>query len=484
MCPSGRAGTRRDGCRRRQENHASASVAARRPGAGKFRTLDRSTAILVAAVVRSGRRSLRGLATATLFSFVLAATAARAEGSDRWLAAWSAAMLRAPVPVSRLMALPEPALPVEHQTLRLMARITAGGSQVRIRLSNHFGRTPLRIDAASLGVQDGSGGARAIEGSLHALRFDGGAAVTLAAGEVRESDPLAMSVRAGQVLAVSLYVGGKAQPGDFHTDSRRDAYLSSAGNHTLDAHLPVVQAVADVPWLERIDVQGSAAPAAIIALGDSITNGYQAGPRVPVRYPDLLAERLRAAACPRAVLDEGIDGNHVTGYLGDFGFGEPMTTRLRRDVLTQPGARYLLLLGGINDIGQATTAARAYGEPLPDPQAMATHVMGGLAQIAAQAHAAGLKVIGATLLPFEGTLAAYSPAGEQARQRVNAWIREGRAFDAVVDFDAALRDPAQPRRLLPRYDSGDHLHPGTAGYRAMAAAVPLALFGCLPAGTR
>jgi lysophospholipase L1-like esterase len=121
---------------------------------------------------------------------------------------------------------------------------------------------------------------------------------------------------------------------------------------------------------------------------------------------------------------------------------------------------------------------------VPDPQALATHVIDGLQAIATRAHAAGLKVIGATLLPFEGTLAAYSPEGEQARQQVNAWVRQGGAFDAVVDFDAALRDPARPRRMLPRYDSGDHIHPGSAGYRAMADAVPLALFGCAASGVR
>jgi lysophospholipase L1-like esterase len=293
-----------------------------------------------------------------------------------------------------------------------------------------------------------------------------------------------MPVHAGEVLAVSLYVAGQATPGTFHTDSRRDTYLSTAGDHTLDAHLPVALAVADAPWLQGIEVQGSTAPAAIVALGDSITNGYQPGPRVPVRYPDLLAERLRAAGCPRAVLDEGIDGNHVTAYLGDYDFGRPMAARVQSDVLAQPGARYLLLLGGINDIGQATMAARAYGEPVPDPRALATHVIGGLQAVAGEAHAAGLKVIGATLLPFEGTLAAYSPEGERARQQVNTWIRRGDAFDAVVDFDAALRDPQHLRRMLPRYDSGDHLHPGSAGYRAMAGAVPLALFGCAASGAR
>jgi lysophospholipase L1-like esterase len=366
--------------------------------------------------------------------------------------------------------------------VRLLARITAGGDHVRIRLSNRFGTEPVHIGAASLGVQAAEGGADLVPGRMLPLHFGGDAEATLAPGQVLASDALSMPVHAGEVLAVSLYIDGQVAPGTFHTDSRRDTYLSTAGDHTLDARMPVALAVADAPWLEGIEVQGSATPAAIVALGDSITNGYQPGLRVPVRYPDLLAERLRAVGCPRAVLDQGIDGNHVTGYLGDYGFGEPMAGRVQHDVLAQAGVRYLLLLGGINDIGQATMAARAYGEPVPDPQALATHVIGGLQVIADRAHAAGLKVVGATLLPFEGTLAAYSPQGERARQQVNAWIRRGSAFDAVVDFDAALRDPAHPRRMLPRYDSGDHLHPGSAGYRAMAEAVPPALFGCTATG--
>lgn len=407
-----------------------------------------------------------------------------ASPRDGWLGAWSAAMLRAPIPASRLMAVPQAAVPVEHQTVRLLARITAGGRQVRIRLSNRFGKVPVHFDAASLGVQGPDGAGDILPGRLQRLRFAGRADVTLAPGEVLASDAVALPVHAGEVIAVSLYVAGRAVPETFHTDSRRDTYLSTSGDYTRQDRMPVTLAVADAPWLEGIEVQGSDAPAAIVALGDSITNGYQPGPRVPVRYPDLLAERLRAAACPRAVLDEGIDGNHVTGYLGDFDFGEPMVERAQHDVLAQPGARYLLLLGGINDIGQSTMAARAYGEPVPAPQALAAHVIDGLQQIAGRAHAAGLKVIGATLLPFEGTLAAYSPAGEQARQRVNAWVRRGSAFDAVVDFDAVLRDPAHPQRMLPRYDSGDHIHPGSAGYRAMAAAVPLALFGCPASAAR
>jgi lysophospholipase L1-like esterase len=421
--------------------------------------------------------------TALAVAFAAIALPVHASRDDGWLGAWSAAMLRAPVPASRLMAVPQSAAPVRHQTVRLLARITAGGDQVRICLSNRFGTTPVRVDAASLGVQGSDGAADVLPGRLQPLRFGGRTEATLAPGQVLASDALAMPVQAGEVLAVSLYIAGQAAPGTFHTDSRRDTYLSTPGDHTLDPHLPVALVVADAPWLEGIEVQGSTAPAAIVALGDSISNGYQPGPRVPVRYPDLLAERLRAAGCPRAVLDAGIDGNHVTGYLGDYGFGRPMVERVSTDLLAQPGARYLLL-GGINDIGQATMAARAYGEPVPDPRALATHVIDGLQAIAGEAHAAGMKVIGATLLPFEGTLAAYSPEGERARQQVNAWIRRGSTFDAVVDFDAVLRDPAHPRRMLPRYDSGDHLHPGSVGYRAMADAVPLVLFGCATSGAR
>jgi lysophospholipase L1-like esterase len=195
-------------------------------------------------------------------------------------------------------------------------------------------------------------------------------------------------------------------------------------------------------------------------------------------YPEQLAERLRQAGCARPVLDTGIDGNQVAAAQGEFSQGQSMWRRLQPDVLTVPGARYLVVLGGINDIGEPAMAARATGRPIPDAQALAAPLVAALGRIALAAHARGLRVYGATLPPFGGTPGAYSAQGEKARQAVNAWIRTRAPYDAVIDFDAALRDPAQPQDMQARYDSGDHIHPNDAGYGAMAQAVPLALFDC------
>lgn len=389
-------------------------------------------------------------------------------------------MIRAPIPANALLDRAQNIAPLSDETVRQIVDVGLGGPRVRVRLSNVFGQQPLVLAAASVGLQSAAGGSELVASSLHALRFGGAATVTIPAGSYRESDPVALPVRAGDTLGVSLYIASSTAPSTWHQDSRRIGFVSDKGNYTGTANMPVARTLGDNYWLSGVDVETSRPTAVIVALGDSITNGYQASIDGKARYPDVLARHLRqadAGSCRRVVLNAGIDGNQVRAFESTYGMGESMVDRLERDVLARHGANYLLLLGGINDIGQPTMVARKSGRTI-DAAATAAHVIDGLRRITTAAHAAGLRVVGATITPFEGTRDAYSEQGEQARERINEWIRHDKAYDAVVDFDRALRDPARPRRMQPALDSGDHIHPNDRGYRAMASAVPLNLFAC------
>ena len=403
-----------------------------------------------------------------------------AENATPWSTAWAAAMLPSPVPASAVRATAQIAPLLHGQTLRQMVTLSAGGRRIRIRLSNAFGTQPLRIDAASVGERAAGGRPGRLDAAtLHALRFDGRPAVVLPPGTARYSDPLELPVHGGDTLGISLYVAGEATPTTWHPDARRDNFISPRGDYTAAATMPVASTTGAALWLSGVDVQADEPLPVLVALGDSITNGFQSTPGANRSYPQALARRLRGLhpACRVAVANAGIDGNEISDRDGGYGPGDSMQRRFARDVAGQSGARFVLLLGGINDIGETTMALRPHGRTL-DGKTIAANVIAAQRQIIAQAHTAGLRIIGATLPPFEGTWSAYSAAGEQARRQVNDWIRQHAGFDGVADFDAALRDPAHPARLRPDLDSGDHIHPNDHGYAVMAKAVPTSLLGC------
>jgi lysophospholipase L1-like esterase len=377
--------------------------------------------------------------------------------ASHWVGTWSAAM-QPPTYKGEPLA-----TGFQARTLREIVHASMGGQRIRVRLSNAHGHSPLAIGQARVALQ--AAGAAIVPGSDRGLSFGGQSSITIAPGASVLSDPVSLSVAPRAALAVSLYLPQATGAPTLHFRSRQTNYVSPPGNHAAALDMPVAatqvcatqfaRPVCSSPWyfLAGVEVQAPTEVGAIVALGDSITAG--AGTEVDQnrRWTDVLARRLLDEGPPMAVLNQGLDGN----ALWTDGLGHNAQARFDRDVLAASAARYVIVLMGINDLQAGTPATR---------------VIAGLQQLAQRARAQGLQVYGGTLTPF----ARGSDAVEAQRQAVNRWIRGGGAFDAVIDFDAALRDPAQPRRLRPSYDSGDTLHPSAAGYEAMANAINLSLF--------
>ncbi len=409
-----------------------------------------------------GRRQFLQAGPALAAALVTAAPAAHAAASlEGWCATWGTAPAGPPAAASTLG--------YANQTLRLIVHTSIGGSRVRVRFTNEMGSTPLRIGAAHIGVR--GSGASLVAGSGRDLSFGGRRFATIPAGAPLLSDPVDLAVPALADLAISMYLPDSVQGTTVHDMAQQTGYVSAAGNYASAPALPAQGSISCWPFLAEVDVLPAAANArAIVALGDSITDGARSSGNANRRWPDWLARRLQQECAPGsspvAVVNRGICGNcMLTDYANALIAGHDCLERFDRDVLSVAGAGWLFVLIGINDIVYS-----ASNNTIP-----ADDLAFGYQQLIARARLRGLRAIGATLMPFEGQ-AYYTPARETARQRINDWIRNGGAWDAVVDFDQALRDPGQPTRLNPAWDSGDHLHPNDAGYQAMAQAVPLALF--------
>ena len=357
-----------------------------------------------------------------------------------------------------------------NQTLRLIVHTTSGGNQVRIKIANPFGSRPLLIGGASVGLQQS--GASLAAGSNHALTFGGRPSISIPVGAYVLSDPAPLTVSAQQNLAVSLFISGESGAVSAHPLALQTSFASISGDFVArDDAEPFQSTIQSWPYLTGVEVSSAAALRSIVAFGDSITDGYKSTADANRRWPDYLSGRLIAAHRNIAVVNEGISGNRLwhDALPARIMFGPSGLSRFDRDALTITGASHIVVLLGINDIGQAGPTVS------PDEQVSADEIIVGLKQFALRAHAHGIRIIGATLTPYGGA-AYFSAQGEEKRLRVNEWIRTAKDFDGVIDFDAATRDPGALTKLNAPYDSGDHLHPNDEGYRAMAAAINLALF--------
>jgi len=364
-----------------------------------------------------------------------------------------------------------PIVSFNNQTLRMIVHTSIGGSRVRIQLSNAFGATPLRIGAAHIALR--AKDSATVPGSDRALTFSGQPSFTIPPGAVILSDPVNLDVPQRGDLAVSVFVPGDTGPATQHSVGLHTTYISKQGDAAGAPAMADATTSQSWYWLSSVEVAAPPDAAAVVTFGDSITDGTRSTPNTDSSWPSFLAARLQAnpATSHIAVLNEGISGNRITRD----GIGPAGLARFDRDVLTQPDVRWITILIGINDIGAGIGEFFVFGprdasdNPTPDD------IIGGYRQMIEKAHTHGIKVIGCTLTPFEGA-PYYSESGNVVRQAVNQWIRTSRAFDAVVDFDAATRSPDNPNHIRAEFDSGDHLHPNDAGYKAMAEAVDLSIF--------
>jgi lysophospholipase L1-like esterase len=365
---------------------------------------------------------------------------------------------------------PRPARSFNNQTLRMTVKASIGGSHVRVHLSNAYGTTPLLIGDAHIALH-GTGSA-IVPGSDRALTFNGKPSVSIPIGAEMLSDAVALDVPALGDMSVSVFIPGDSGPASTHSLGLHTTWISKEGDFTGAPEIADPEKTQAWYWVSSVDVDAPADAATIVAFGDSITDGATSTPDTDRSWPSFLAQRLVAdpAHAHIAVVNQGISGNMI---LRD-GAGVSALARFDRDVLAQPGVKWLMILEGINDMNGA-------GRPAPGTQPITSDdLIGAMKQMIARAHDHGIKVIGCTLTPFGNA----NDTVEGMRQAMNAFIRTSGMFDAVVDFEKATQDPANPRQFHAGYNNTDRLHPNDAGYKAMADAVDLSLFSDAPVATK
>jgi lysophospholipase L1-like esterase len=401
-----------------------------------------------------------------LVSVLVCAHAASAlTQPPHWVASWAAAQ-----------QVPEPAnaLPVEalhDATARQIFRLSIGGHRLRVHLTNVYGTSPLHFTAVHIARPYATNSSAVDPATDRALTFAGQSDVVVPAGAEYLSDPVEYPVAALTDIAVSFHLDAPPSVETSHPGSRTTSYYMH-GDQTAAAQLKDAQHVDHWFQVSAIDVEAAPGSAAIVALGDSITDGRGSTTNGNDRWTNLLAARLNTNPKTRslAVVNLGLGGNCILSE----GLGPTLVARFDRDALTPAGVRWLVIFEGVNDLGALALRSEASAA---DHAALVDHITAAYRQMIERAHTHGLQVYGATITPWVGS-GYYKPsaANEADRQAVNAWIRAAGHFDAVVDFDRVLSDPAHPERLLPAYDSGDGLHPSPAGYKALAASIPLRLF--------
>jgi lysophospholipase L1-like esterase len=446
------------------------------------------------------------VATAAVALYLLAAqpAAQTPRTNDHWVGTWATAVVsRAPVPPQRGAGPqgtpPAPATPApqaqapqgpapagvnappaqgrggaaapplnfNNQTIREVVHTSIGGERVRVVFTNAYGTAPLSIGAAHIAIRDTD--ASIVAKTDRALTFNGSQTTVIPPGAIVVSDAAMLAVPPTADLAIDLFLPGNTAEGTspltIHGLALQTSYVSPTGNHAGEPELTVQTKTMNWFFLSRVEVLAPADARGLVAIGDSITDGNRSTPDTNGRWPDTLAKRLNAAAGPKvAIMNVGIAGNAI---LSDRA-GQGALARFDRDVLSQPGATHVIMMEGVNDI-------RPMGSTVTSGDLIA-----GFKQVIERAHAHGLKVIGATMTPFEGMGTGWTPDNEMTRKAVNDWIKTSKAFDGVVDFDAAVRDPNHPAQLNPELSSDDHIHPNDAGYVVMGKVVDLALLKPAP----
>jgi len=417
------------------------------------------------------RRWQAALVVALLMPAALRAQSGQAPGSnEHWVTTWATAQQLAPtrLPFGRgELVQPPPAVRVpatlKDQTIRMIVHASLGGRRVRVSLANALEKPTLKLGAAHIALR--AAGAGIVPASDRALTFGGRPSTVVPPGTMVVSDPVELTVPALADLAVSIYVPGSTGLPTVHPDGMHTGYITS-GNTTGSATVKADATTTAYLWLGSVDVLAPAETGAVVTFGDSITDGVGATLDTDRAWPSLLAPALAAGPGARSVVNTGLSGNRLLRP----GFGVSALARFDRDVLGHAGVRWMTVMLGINDITFPAVPGAA-----PDNAVTADDLIWGLQQIIERAHRHGIKVAGATIMPVEG-VNTYTDAGERIRQDVNRWIRTGKAYDAVIDFDAAVRDPGHPGRLRADFDPGDHVHPNDAGNRAMAAAIDASIF--------
>ena len=382
-----------------------------------------------------------------------------------WVGTWAASQ-QVPEPANALSA-----DDLRDVTLRQIVHLTVGGETLRVRMSNVFGTAPLHLTSVHIAHPLLPSEAKIDVATDKALTFVGKNDIVIPAGAEYISDPITYPVAALSDLTITLHMDTSPEQQTGHPGSRSTSYLVH-GDMVAAADLPYAKKIEHWYWIAGVDVNAAKDSAAIVVLGDSITDGHGATTNGNDRWPDVLARKLQADRKTRmlAVLNQGIGGNHL---LTD-GLGPNALSRVDRDIIAQTGVRYLIVLEGVNDLGKLS---REGDISQAEHEALVQQMIGAYEQMIVRAHSHGIKVFGATILPYGGSGYYHpSPANEADRVAVNKWIREPGHFDAVIDFDKLTADPAHPDQMLPAYDSGDHLHPSPAGYRTMGNMAPTSVF--------
>jgi lysophospholipase L1-like esterase len=369
-------------------------------------------------------------------------------GQPGWVGAWGASPT-IPPPGARAF---------DNQTVRQVVRLSQGGDSIRIRFTNEYGEKPLEIGAATIARVGFEG---VPSGQPVAITFSGRSSATIPPGAPMLSDPVAFSTKALESVSISIFLPGPTGPCTCHFAATATGYISGPGDFT-QAGFEAKETFTNRAFISAVEVE-SAPAATIITFGDSITDGTNSTPNTDRRWPDILAARLSASGQARGISNQAIAGNRVLSHQLPI-FGESALARFDRDVLTVPNAKWLVVLEGINDIGMGAAAPPS-----------ADQIIAAYRQMIARVRPQGIKVYFATLLPYEGARY-FHENGEAVRQHVNTWMRTSGEADGVIDFDAAMRDPANPRRMKADLQSGDWLHPNDAGYRVMSESIDLALF--------